>query len=504
MILSDVCQISLFENHVIKKTLLEIRISTGGSCSGVLFQARPGNTSFFELKILFMRIIFMRHQIIVHVTFEDTKLLCLPLIVLPTTSLNRASSMMGISCLLLLVLTIIVNFREALASSDSANVSHKIQLRSSPKSIESNCFRRHGYSLCFDNLQPSDSAINDSNQSLYNLFMVEKDFYEGADEIGFKTLNSCETSAKKSFQLIDSESNRDLDIILIRPNCCKSLGNIMGFFYEMVSFGLANGYVIGRLDPKNESGCNFDTPGIESYLPRLIIPDKLATSELTVQKCKTLSIWPWQNPNSYFWNAVQELDFINTKLIQDYSIANIPEYRDNPTILDGSVAIHYRCGDSLGHRHYGVYPFRIYKKILEEISENSKIVRITIFSDAKKDGTEFGEICWNLLGELQQTILSMDIMKNVQFEMQFSSPIYSIYMLHLSTFVICAVSTFCFYGSFGSKTVYLPGPINLIGYPTVKGLITFGERKIFQADLLRPANFPDMNTTEFTEAVKLF
>jgi hypothetical protein len=95
---------------------------------------------------------------------------------------------------------------------------------------------------------------------------------------------------------------------------------------------------------------------------------------------------------------VKELDYINKKLIQDYSIANIPEYRDNPTILDGSVAIHYRCSDSLGHRHYGVYPFRIYKKLLQETSGKNKIVKVTIFSDAKKDGTEFGEICWNLRG----------------------------------------------------------------------------------------------------------
>jgi hypothetical protein len=151
-----------------------------------------------------------------------------------------------------------------------------------------------------------------------------------------------------------------------------------------------------------------------------------------------------------------------------------------------------------------VYPFRIYKKLLQEISGKNEIVKVTIFSDAKKDGTEFGELCWNLLGELQQTILNMDLMKNVQLEMQFSSPTYSIYMLHLSTFVICAVSTFCFYGSFGSKTVYLPGPINLIGYPVVKGIVTFGNRKIFPTDLLRPENFPKMDITEFTEAVKQF
>jgi hypothetical protein len=425
-------------------------------------------------------------------------------IVLPSTEMHYPRSMMGKSCLLLLVLTVIASFCKALASSDSGNVSHKIQLRFEQKLTGLNCFRRHGYSLCFDNSRPREKATEDSNQSLYNSFMDRKDRYKGADEIGFKTLHSCETSFKMGFKLKDIESNRDLDIILIRPNCCKSLGNVIGFFYEMVSFGLANGFVVGRLNPKNESGCTYDTPGIESYLPRLIIPHKLATSELTVQKCKTLSIWPLQNPNSYFWSLVKELDYINTKLIQDYSIANIPEYRDNPTVLDGSVAIHYRCGDSLGHRHYGVYPFRIYKKLLEEIPGKNKIVKVTIFSDAKKDGTELGEICWNLLGGLQQTILSMDMMKNVQLEMQFSTPIYSIYMLHLSTFVICAVSTFCFYGSFGSKTVYLPGPINLIGYPIMKGIVTFGNRKIFPTDLLRPENFPKMNITEFTEVVKQF
>ena len=64
--------------------------------------------------------------------------------------------------------------------------------------------------------------------------------------------------------------------------------------------------------------------------------------------------------------------------------------------------------------------------------------KILLLPIAKNVGTEFGDICWNLLGEFQQTILRMDFLKEVQFEMQFSSQIYSIYTLHLSTFVIYA------------------------------------------------------------------
>ena len=52
-------------------------------------------------------------------------------------------------------------------------------------------------------------------------------------------------------------------------------------------------------------------------------------------------------------------------MMRDYSAANIPAENlgSSPT---ESVGVHFRCGDSLHHQSYDLFPFHVYREIFSE------------------------------------------------------------------------------------------------------------------------------------------
>lgn len=349
------------------------------------------------------------------------------------------------------------------------------------------CISFEGHSACYDEQNTTHS------NSYYKAFMAIKNTLEDDLDIQSGALHSCKASVKRTAIL--NNENMSLSILLIRPNSCKSPGNTLGFFYEAISFGLANGYIIGRLDPRTDDNCDIaeETGKLETYFPRLIIPKTLNISPLNLDHCNTLDEWPWQNPQSHFWGASELLGNINKKMMKEYSSANVPSKNSSET-----VGIHYRCGDNI--QDHGVFPFSAYKSILKKIALDPLISRFVIYTEVDKHGF-YGQLCWNLLGELQQTIKNTEGFRNADIVINYSSPSHAMSMLHMSKVIICSVSTFCFFSSLGSNVVYQPGPVSLFGYPKVNCEISHRGRIFFKSKLLRPNDFPSLSAANFTHLV---
>ena len=85
--------------------------------------------------------------------------------------------------------------------------------------------------------------------------------------------------------------------------------------------------------------------------------------------------------------------------MRDYSVANIPAENlgSSPT---ESLGVHFRCSDSLHNQNYG----HVYREIFSESDNELKTSKYVIYTDVNKHGRPYGQLFWNLLGELHQTI----------------------------------------------------------------------------------------------------
>ena len=118
-----------------------------------------------------------------------------------------------------------------------------------------------------------------------------------------------------------------------------------------------------------------------------------------------------------------------------------------------------------------------------------------IYTDVNKHGRPYGQLFWNLLGELHQTIQNT---AGSDADIQFSTVLHAISMLHKSKVIICSVSTFCFFSSYGSNVGYQPAPVLLLRYPE-NTKISNGSKTInFSTKLLSPKDFPHLNSEQFT------
>ena len=71
-------------------------------------------------------------------------------------------------------------------------------------------------------------------------------------------------------------------------------------------------------------------------------------------------------------------------------------------------------------------------------------------------------------------------------------------MLHKSKLIMCSVSTFCFFSSYGSNVGYQPAPVLLLRYPE-NTKISSGSKTIDSSTkLLSPKDFPHLNSEQFT------
>lgn len=106
------------------------------------------------------------------------------------------------------------------------------------------------YSTCYDDLHVSD-------ENKCKIFMKLKFDIEKEKGINFRALSPCLQSVVGNlhFNSVGAKKN-SVSILIIRPNLCKSTGNILGFFFQAICFALFHGFIVGRLDPLPSETCD--------------------------------------------------------------------------------------------------------------------------------------------------------------------------------------------------------------------------------------------------------
>lgn len=283
------------------------------------------------------------------------------------------------------------------------------------------------------------------------------------------TARACNDAAAKSLVLnyVDESGSRSFPILLSKPVACYSTGNMLGTYYEALSFGIAKNIIVGRLNGDCDGFPNNST--IFVHLPRLYIPNQPSTS-LTTDVCTAIkSNSPWDNRESVFWNHLSVIRQIHKEMIFNYLVANM--LQTDQALAEESLTIHYRCRDNVVEKMYGLLPFSIYKQLLSTIAKNSHhtksnnvIRKIIIVSDAKQSEA-YGTLCWSLVGSLRDKILSLPMFEHTRVDLVYTPPSMTFALMHVSKALICSVSTFCFFAGLGGKEVYFLKSEQLIQAP---------------------------------------
>ena len=363
----------------------------------------------------------------------------------------------------------------------------------------SSCYDASYYSAPTGSIPPSYDALEAPNP-FYDAFVKMKASFEKALDIPSSSKESCQFSAMTNLTLVVSGENRTVSIFLLRVSDTKSPWNYFGHFYEMISFALARGHLVGRLDLRSNDPSHLDQEvRFEYYLPRLFIPNKLSYEMITLDECKTLGNGPLGNPTAYIWNTTKVIDNINSQTMTSYAMANIPDKAFGSNLSD-SVGIHFRCGDNLDHSRYGLIGFKIYSGLIYEMWNRSdkKFNRVVIYTEAKRRN-QYEKLCWSLLGELSDA-MTKKWLPGIDVEVHLSTTS-SFPLIHFSKVAVCSVSTLCFFSTFGTKLVYQPSADLLGGYPFIGGAGPDPHRRIFQPVLLRPRDFPQLNESAFINMV---
>ena len=364
-------------------------------------------------------------------------------------------------------------------------------------SQNSSCTIGDRYSSCYDasTAQATPTGLN----SYYDAFMKFSKEFDSDTDAPSHSHSSCPWSVMRNLSVTLPGETRNVSIIIMRVGTHRSTGNQLGWFYDLLSFALERGFLLGRLEAFWERHLG-PTRRLESHLPRLFIPNKLSYEKMTLKDCRTVEQWPWENPIAYTWNATDTMNEVNTQMLTRYAQANIPEKVFGAN-LTNSVAIHFRCGDNLDHIVYGLIGFNTYGKIFTELRGklDKKIDRVLIYTDAKRNGDN-GHVCWNLVRELADAI-SRRWLPGLEVEVHSAAFAHVFAMIHFSSVVVCSVSTFCFFSTFGTPLVYQPLSALLKGYPTVNDTGFDPRREIFRPVLLRPKDFPQLNESAFINMV---
>ena len=365
----------------------------------------------------------------------------------------------------------------------------------STASTASSCVIGDRYSSCYDasnfrKAQATPTAMN----LYYDAFMDMVKLLDSDGNAPYHSQNSCPYSMTKNLTLTLPGETRKVTILIMRVMTHRSTGNHIGWFYEVLSFALARGLLIGRLDPDTDR--HLGTRRLEAHLPRLFIPNNLSyDTQLTQKDCDSIVQWPWENPVAYTWNATDTMNEVSNQMLEGYAKSNIPEKVFGSKVVN-SVGVHFRCGDNLDHIVYGLIDFREYGKIFEDLRGrlDKDVNRVIIYTDASRRG-ENGQVCWSVLGELSNAISRW--LPGLSVEVHSAAFAHVFSMIHFSKVAVCSVSTFCFFSTFGTPLVYQPLSALLKGYPTVNDTGFDPRRKIFRPVLLRPRDFPQLNESAF-------
>lgn len=295
--------------------------------------------------------------------------------------------------------------------------------------------------------------------------------------------DACVFSSSQHLSVLHEQTGNKLSVFVIKPSSCYSFGNMIGNFYEAISFGAKHGVVVFRAN----GDCDglVHNASIISGLPHIFIPNTPVKTLLSKDTCKSgiPSRSPWDSDQSLYWSTIGPVSKINHKMIH--------EFRSQPSFSKTSVsdsentlAIHYRCSDNVVSGIYGLFPYTTYKNILSEISDkyinkeyhrmdsNGKHVttfsKITIISDAKETGA-YGMLCWHLVGLLRDKIPSLPGFQDMRIDIVYATPSTSMVLLHTAKVVICSVSTYCLFATLGSSdnnAVYFHKSKQLVNPPS--------------------------------------
>eukprot|EP00981_Chlorochromonas_danica_P008636 scaffold2263_cov187-Ochromonas_danica.AAC.2 len=271
---------------------------------------------------------------------------------------------------------------------------------------------------------------------------------------------------------------------------CHSFANMVMLFYEAVAFGLKHGVMVARVDyPASTSTATATTtcPTLHLIhsLPLLVVPKSThrMSSEEVVKHCHAIHRFPWEHSDALFWQQWVFFNGMTRDMVQTFAFRHqqqlplIPllrqeeeEVSDQQVHPLSTIAIHFRCSDNIFHHHMGLQPLLFYRQSIDNIirqeegssSSGSSVYRVVIVTDATLHGVG-GEICWQLLGELEHSLNTWNKEKErvskkregavsalLEVEVVKEGAAWAFYRLHGAVdHLVCTASTFCLLASLG-------------------------------------------------------
>jgi hypothetical protein len=294
----------------------------------------------------------------------------------------------------------------------------------------------------------------------------------------FKVTVSCQISAQYGFKLSYPSPSLNIPIIVFQPLLCVGAGNMMGFIFELISFGLAHNIAVGRISEhakwfENQCSSRVNMASMFRYLPKFVIPENaLQNQQLDEKYCKQVAEWPWESNNPRYFKYLNSLAKINHLMVTNYlrqesqnnhsggfhSVSLVATHEQWKT-FSKSFMIHFRCSDNLAHQYMGLLPYSDYNQTLQQIVNHplftSSIRSIIIHTDAALY-ISHGEMCVRALAEFEYLIQSHPKLSQYDRMVYRTTTAYTYAMLHLSKYLFCSASTLCFFAAFGNEHAYIP------------------------------------------------
>lgn len=367
----------------------------------------------------------------------------------------------------------------------------------------SSCYRFHGNLLCYET-----GKIDQQYLHLYDAFAAAEAKYLtttlSSTAEAFKTSISCQKAADENYRLVDRSKQIDYPLILIQPQLCVGAGNIIGFFFELFSFGMTHNIAVGRISGhanRTSESCDSgrNMAQLFRHMPQFMIPANVV-KELPAKLCKNIPEWPWEHRNPYYLRYPDLNAKLNNRMIMGY-LAEDRHRRDGLRVFTQSLVIHFRCSDNLAHQYMGLLPYSQYNQTLQQIANHpsfkssNPIRSVVIYTDARLHASH-GEICVRALAEFEYLIRSLPAYKQLDLMVHRTTTAQTYAMLHLGKVLFCSASTLCFFAAFGNEHAYIP-----IGKGVVITLPSYDFKTNFtfiQTRVIRPA-FEAMPADQFAK-----
>ena len=346
-----------------------------------------------------------------------------------------------------------------------------------------NCFTLSGVLICFRPVKSSVLVHSAYEQYILLTSKVNRNEYES-----WELKPPCDALKKyKNFLNFSSETRmRNISIILYTSRIEAQAGNMLGFFWEILSFCVENGVAFGRLTSRREGYMS----GFHSHLPELIIP----AGVIRPINCSTFDTFYnlRENPNAIFWRYHSLISTINHIAVNRYVKSSSLESLMHSFAVNRTVTIHLRCGDNLYNKRYGIIGFDMYKKLLSSFQNNYSY---SIITDSSIKFNIVGNFCWKIVGYLKELILSVHStavvnILHAQAEIAFA-------FMNLADVLVCSPSTFCFYAAYGSKQSFIPGGDNVLRYPANISTVFSSSFQLFETEVFH------VNISQLDEDLKV-